>query len=577
VDLLELTFRSTPPGTDEASRVGFEKVDFRSHARNRPETFSPFDNYYFEADWPMHPVAEAMLLARAAARRGHFDEVNILWNAKGSTKEAREHLACGIFNKLMIDVADPAITWERQLELHQLWLESFPGTSYFRRVTAQSKILESMTREGVVAESKPTQQKTRRELQIEGWVQSLRDESVHCEELLWVADGQFIGSPMRNGRTLGPASQQLLRAGSSAAGALIDAVDNETLTHCVWYSSRHGGGIHALSVGELADALLHKITGLQMYGSTRERKAKWQEWWKIVRERGEEEALVAIVLNPATRSQESLDKLLTRFPNRISDACAAVRNETNRGVRVGLLQIVDERAGAQGIPFLIEEIANGPYLHGRIEAARLLLKRGDDRGLDSFVKKWQSGSGFEETPDPNYPGSADSSISDGNEDAAEALLDLVLTSNRADAIAALAPGFMKRPERFRKAFLFAIERHGREAIDAANNTAKKTIEDCLQSMLVDLLDDTNVHFAEEDLIVDGKYARQKTVRAADRAARMLHELFPSVYPYEAFHPRVDRDRNIVEIKNVWRKTHGMELLPVPPVAPTEPGPESRSK
>ncbi len=116
LDLRREMLTATPASTPEHERVVHERWDIAQYAREVGKDLTEPDDggtrYYMSPSTPMDPRGEALILARACARRGLENEVEELFDAVGSVEEARNELADGLLVHLDMDSADLACTPE---------------------------------------------------------------------------------------------------------------------------------------------------------------------------------------------------------------------------------------------------------------------------------------------------------------------------------------------------------------------------------------------------------------------------------------------------------------------------------
>ena len=88
----------------------------------------------------------------------------------------------------------------------------------------------------------------------------------------------------------------------------------------------------------------------------------------------------------------------------------------------------------------------------------------------------------------------------------------------------------------------------------------REVQATIEKLLVAELDDT-----AEQIGVSGSWNGKSFTdpRICDVAANVLSELKPRKYRFDLGAPLMQRDRNIVELKNVWRAVEGMPPLPLP--------------
>lgn len=503
----------------------------------------------------MHPAAEALLMARACARRGLDDAVNTLHDAVGDLARATEQIASGLYHHLCINFADPSMMREELLERHQCWLDSFPMNPLREQVANQAKRLKE-----VIASDKLCKEGTDA---VENLVFALRDE-FHPVNVLR-DDGHFVPSTaLKN--PCGPC-EQLRKLGIKAAPALVAAVGDETLTRCVWYSSRYGGSFWILSVGEFAEELLMQISGLEVYGAPDERKTQWRDWWEKAAENGEAASLSYLAASGTHTSVGAAKRLLERCPGHLEEVMKGARKTENTWVRRSLVKLLAEHKEESVAVFLLEELKESQDVPTRVVAARALLDRGSRYGLDIFAAAWATGLLPEETHPEVSPKVAEFDRASANQAAWASVTDFLLKSGDVAVVMSVGQDLLKRPSSIRRVVLDTL-RHSelQEFVERAAKSARETIEKSVEKALVELLEDTDCHVGTSySFNYRGAWISLQDPRTCDLAACSLSSYWPCRYDFDPIRPPRGRDRQNVSLRNLWRKGQGIPLLDVPAV------------
>lgn len=577
LSLIKVTLTKTPAGKPEHERVGTNAVDMAAHARDYARRVAagggePYKlDYYMRPDATMTPRAEALLLARALQRRGLTAEVHALWKASEPRSDADYELGKGFAYGLTLDFTDPALTRETILANHRKWLDAYPGHYFHKFVKKKVEILERMVEEDRVGREKAPGGETAQEREVLDLIFALRDERRPVK--YWWSDGHYVPAKAPEPEEGSRPSVRLAMLGTRAAPALVEAVGDETFTRTVWYSSRHGGGLRLITVGSFAERILEEVSGLRFYGRTEERKARWQNWWKGISEKGEEGMLAELAARGDHSSGEAAKRLLGRWPKRVPDVIAGARKARNRGVRKELVGIVAGQKGEKVTEFLLEELEKGPYVPARVDAALALLDRGRQEGLVHFKKEWRTAAAPKEKRQPGVPKAVadfDFSIAQGN--ARQAMARFLLASGDPEAVRIVGKDLLRFPSRVRYAILESL-RYG-ELADFLKRAAPKKqaeIEKELEGILVLLLDDSHRHGGSFGVSAPGGSATLRDPTTADLAATTLFSWWPDRYSFDPRGPSRLRERRILGLKNRWRERNGLGPIKIPPF------PDVRSK
>lgn len=569
VDLTRITLVKTGPGKAEHERVGFEAVDLAQYARvlaRRFEDADYADSHYLRPDATMAPRAEALLLARACARRGLTEEVGLLWKSIDLTK-AREEVGQGLRSQLCMHFADKEPDWAELLRRHRQWLESFPKDWGRKAVDERATILQRMiTEERAYQKRRAGKGKSE---SAEDLIHRLRHERYPVKHAL--VDGYYLTSAdvVDDKRPV----SRIRKLGFAAVPALIEAVDDTSLTRCVWYHSRYGGSFWVVSVGSFARELLEEIGGVTFYGSSEEVQASWRKWWDSVSVEGEEATYAELAARGDHTSVPAARRLLARWPKNIGTVIRGTRVAENRWVRQQLMALLADRDAEEVVTFLIDEAMRGPYVTARVDAARMLLARGRDDGVQVFIREWSTAADPRERPQPGVPKSVrDFDLRIAKDEARGAMAALLLQCGSPDAISTVAKGLAEAPARVRAAVVEAVLGHDVESLlQYAKPDHRPGIEQGIEDILATLLSDHNGMGGSRGMRLGDTWVSLLNPRTGDLAALAMSALWPERYAFDAKGPSTLRDRRLRQLENVWRARKGKDPLPVPPV------PDVRSK
>lgn len=567
LDLTRETHKATPEDTPEHERVRYEPWDMAQCARDLAKGLAEPDDlsrrYYMSPSAPMHPRAEALLLARACGRRGLESEVERLVGAVGPAQRALSELADGFRVLLSLDFANPALTSADLLQRHQRWLDAFPQGWGRKHVLERMKLLEKMVKEDRAGKDRVARGQPAKAKVIADLIFSLRDEYHPVKE--WFVNGYFVPTTAEKPEDGSRPSDRLRKLGPEAVPALIEAITDENLTRTVWYSSRYGGSFRIVPVGTFAGELLQEESGLEFYGDDRERQANWRSWWNTVSEKGQEAALAEIAARGDSASERGAKRLLKRWPGRAGDVIKGIRRATNRHYRQGLVKIVSEVKAESVTEFLLEELRNGPYVGARVDAARGLLDRGRREGVETFVKEWATVARPREKPQPGVPPAVkdfDYAIAQGA--ARQQMAEFLLASGDLEAVRTVGRELMSQPVSVRIGVFESLKRDTlAKTLERAKPGARDLLEREFERILGELLEDTYRHNGSFGFSYGDGFVTLHDPLVVDRAACRLHQLWPDRYRYDPKGPTRLRQRRLADVKNVWRKRFGLDPVEVP--------------
>jgi hypothetical protein len=485
-----------------------------AHASDLAERLGELTSgYYMDPDCTMHPKAEVLLMARACARRGMRQAVRRLWWALTPVDSAVDAFATGLHHQLILAFGERGLARRELLDRHRAWVGQFQSHYYRAHVQRRAEILEDMLAE----EAAPAPTDPARRLIRQLWDQ---DQPLAAWADGWSDEWYFFPPPPAK-LAPGPV-EQLAALGFDAVPGLIDALDDDSLTRCVWYFGRYGGSLQVLPVRLYANYALRAISGLALFHSPfddpGEAKQTWSRWWELVSRRGEEEALADLASEGGTACVAAAIRLLDRWPRRFRSVLAGAERAQDAYVRECLIRTVATCPGEGVTAALVDELKK-PRALTRIEAAEALLARGRREGLYHYMRMWLEQDPFERAYGMNRE------LGD--------VARLLLTSRDPEAVAALRRGLFTRPSMRRHVLgmLLANELSRLVASEVPQARAEAELEGHMEGVLLDLLDD-----------LEPLDESRSEVRVADRAARRLAEFWPSRYSFDVTAPLDARDR-----------------------------------
>ena len=322
-----------------------------------------------------------------------------------------------------------------------------------------------------------------------------------------------------------------------------------------------------LTVGDCSLIILERTLPDEGSGTKRDVEAKKnvQAWYAEFKTKGEKHVLIDGTRQGDDSSFEQAKRLLDRYPDAALPAILiGIKAARTWYIRDYLVQLVADIKNDSPIPFLLEEVKEGPYSNGRIIAARSLSRRGRPEGLAAMIAEWQ-GQRQARTPPPGEKLDEVEKPDKGMSDVAEFLAG----SDDVDAIKALARDLRKRPVHLRYKVIEALVTPGL----AGFQRRPMALRTAIIELLVAELDDTDAVWGFSTACNNGKHVGDPPI--CDIAAHAMNACDPQAYPFDESAPVARRNKSIVEMKNVWRKEQGLAPLPIPVAHTVTPLPKKK--
>jgi hypothetical protein len=383
-----------------------------------------------------------------------------------------------------------------------------------------------------------------REEQIEELVYQLRDQ--RAEQ--WSDPGSCC--PFGDAREGGSPAHRLVKYGHDAVPRLIAALDDRRFTRCIGWHRSFYFSHYLLRVGDCAEAVLAKIAGRIFWqsrstsgamvkdGEAEAARRKVVAWWESLRARGEVETLAEAVRAGDRDAIAAACTLAERHPEAALPALrAGAEKAGEEWVRAALVEQAGKVPGDEALAFLREHLRQGP-LQARVAAAQGLFGREPDDAVAAMIEAWR---GIDD-PDGGWK-----------------VLEFLIGCRRVEAVRAVAEALPRRAVSLRLAAL--DQWHFGAQVRDSRPTSPET-EDAFDDLLAALLDDREVVWGMSGTRL-GKSIRNPRLcdLAADHLARRLGS---DLFDLEA--TRRDRDRQLVEVANLWRSRRGLPPLPLPATA-----------
>jgi hypothetical protein len=606
-----LTLRKTPDKAPAHERVGYEVRDLAADAAAYLKALRDLETSKKDDPWRrfgerLSERAEVFVLAWACWRHGLDARAAELYdhaaamtgnqrgrNSGGQPEPLPQAVAGDIAHaemwRAVLDFGAPGVSRRQLLERFERLVRNYPESEHAARAVETADLLRKMVKEDTEHAAKrqagkPFEQLSKKE-QIAELIFQLRDQNGHQ----WDQPGACDIFLTRDGKEDTPA-HRLVKYGFDAVPQLIDALEDPRFTRSVGFHRDFCFSHFVLRVGDCAEAILVRIAGRSFYernstyasmykdGMAGKVKEGARAWWAEVQKKGEKAVLVEATAKGDRNSPYQGERLLERYPDAALPALTVgAKASRERWVREALVALSGKVKGNACLPFLLAELKDGPFLAGRLAAARGLHERGRPEGVPAMIAEWE---GRRPAPGAARPEGAPGEADDGPASVA----GFLASCGTVEAIEALGKDLRRRPVDLRetvvKSFaedetpnLFSTEARGPlPPTDAARRDPPERVRAAIERLLVAALDDT-----EERVGMGGVWGRKRfsDPRICDMAGHVLNLLAPRRYPFDLEAPLAERDRARVALKNVWRQAHGQAPLPLPARKAVPPVPEEK--
>ena len=362
-----------------------------------------------------------------------------------------------------------------------------------------------------------------------------------------------------------------MKLGFDAVPILIDALGDRRFTRSVGYHRDFYFSHYVLSVGDCTRAVLEQIAGREFYGrrttssevstdnSADAVKRQVQGWWADVQKKGEKQVLIDAVESGDENSPAQAERLLAKFPDATLAAITSGAPKAKAWARQRLIDLAAEIKGDSPVPFLTQQMKQGSCLAFRVAAARGLLAHKHPECLKAMIEEWKKLSFSRKNGD------------DRDENGSvEELIGLLAGSGSAEAVDVLAEGLEEHPVDVKLSVVSAFGQSGNMSVFATGTggsltPAKVKADDAswraaVEDLLVKALDDD-----ERRLGMSGTWGEKSfsDPRICDVAGQVLWSRWPKKYTFDIAASPAIRDRQRLELKNTWRKQHGLPPLELP--------------
>jgi hypothetical protein len=303
-----------------------------------------------------------------------------------------------------------------------------------------------------------------------------------------------------------------------------------------------------LRIGDCALLVIGKITGREFFNPRKSMHLEEQvdvvkpvvkQWWADFQKHGEKHMLVTGVRMGKRDSIEQGRKLAERFPDAALEALrGGIAHADDDWVKSSLVEIAGTVHG-DGATKQLREYLKARDVWSRVAAARALMDRGDDSGIAATIHTWK-----------NLP------YSDDFDFGVRMLVNFLATCNRPEAVQSLGHELDQKPMSLRLDVLRELSSDTHRG-DGLTPGPVATARD---EVLVRTLDDKTVDYGSSGIWGDKSFSDP---RLCDLAAHRLSEIWKIPDAFDLSGTIKTRDRQLVELKNIWRKKSGLAPLPLP--------------
>ncbi|MDZ4287877.1 MAG: hypothetical protein U0984_07955 [Prosthecobacter sp.] len=439
------------------------------------------------------------------------------------------------------------------LEHFRHFVRLYPGSAHLERAKKTVAMLEKMVAEDAAHPAITDEElaKLPVEAQVREWIFRLRDtHAIHQ-----MSEGVSILWPEPAGvDRKRSAAHRLADIGYPAVPQLIEALVDERFSRSVRCRRSFYFSHEVLTVGDCALQILDQIAGRTFRrGDTAEAsRAGVREWWGKFQHQGERESLIETIEAGTDDPRPLVTKLQKKYPEVVEKAVLAGAAKAASDWRlIQYLELAgDLQTDAAGV-FLLREANAGKTVMIRAAALRQLWKGDSKEVVPLLVEEWR-----------RFPKEAEAQRANGFDD----LVELLCITGDARAIGALAEDWEGRVagQRFHIVSRLGVFMRPREKSDWLSDLKAKAPElsakESAIELLVRALEDTKIEYLSGS---SGDGYSYSCPRICEFALRSLSQITPPTYAFSTKAGRFRRDVERITAANVWRKTHGKPLLPVP--------------
>lgn len=566
-DLETRKWRKTPPGTKDHQKVEYEVADLSKYAASRLESIRDIDQRKRKSSWRSMEMrlserAQVFTLAWSCWRKGHdelaaelYDEAARMGMHSGSgdseIRKVRQRVAVDLGHaemwRAVEEFGEAGTSRVQLLDKFRGIIKNYPECEHIARAKTTVELLEKMVQEDLEHTEQRKRGKSFEELseheQIRELVFQLRDQNGRQMSQPGSCDVFFTLDSLLGHAGKSPA-HQLVKFGYAAVPQLVDALGDRRFSRSVGCHRNFYFSHHVLTVGECARQVLDRIDG---------RGVDHVATLARLKEKGERQILLEEVAVGDKRVLDLAGRLVSKYPDAAFPALAkATRLETELWVRAYLVNLCGSLTGDEPLPFLLEEMKQGPHLMCRLPAAKAVHQRGRPEAVAAMIAEW------------NRP----QTKPDADDERSDELASFLARCGKIEAIAALAKDFVEQPLDLRIDVLVAFSRHGDSPPILRNpyepilpdKSKDKELRTPILRLLLTALEDEDELVGFSNHWGDTEYHNP---RVCDLAGFVLHGMDAKRYPCDLSAPLEQRERDRFAVQNLVRQELGLAAVSSP--------------
>lgn len=562
-DLFIRTFEKTEPNAPKHLQIAYEELNLENEAKTYLNLLQnpPEDDDSRRFGELLNERAEVFVLAWACYRNELESIPQELCNQVISMREFGEKgglidllqkdLGHAMMWRAVLAFEDPAVSRKEILAKFEYIVKYYPKSEHIKRARNAVKILRRMIKEDQAHGKRAKQpEKMSTDEQIADLIFRLRDQN--ARQLSQPGRCDIYDDPQGE---QSPA-HRLVQLGHKAVPKLIEALEDKSFTRSVGYWRGYCFSHYVLRVGDCALEILESIAARQFYSGshidymskddeTASTRKQVEAWWAELQEKGEKRLWIDGAEKGDETSPWQAKRLLERYPDvALEPIIKGAKSAKERWPRVNMVKIATQVEGDGPIAFLTEEMANGPFLGSRIEAAWGLHRKGRPEAVTAMIRVWK------QSESPGDMGVA----------------KFLIVCESVEALQAIREGLSAQDAFFRIRVIWAVQREIRRIKEAIEETSENAPNESLKANAPALFE------AMEELLVsrltdteekEGLSASYGDPRVCDMAGYALWLNWKDKYAFDLNATLKQRNLHRIQCANVWRKQHYLPLLPLP--------------
>ena len=503
---------------------------------------------YFALAWAcwrngLNSDAEKLFQRAKLVTRGNEPPGDSVFHTK-----LEKDIAYGMMWRAVLGFGTPSVSRPQLLAEFEAIATNYPNSEYEQRAKDTVGILTRMVAEDAAhAKVAPTNLDL---LTVEDRVRELIFQLRDQNGQQWSQPGScdiFLDPRGSNS----PAAQ-LVSIGYPAVPQLIPALDNPTFTRSISFWRNFAFSHTVLTVGDCAEAILEKISGQSFYRAASTsgymsnenknaptRKAV-EAWWAEFQKKGEEQMLIEGTEAGDENAPSQAEILVEHYPKTaLKPLIKGTAEATNEWVKARMVQLFEKFDSPEALVFLDKIMREGTASPSVI-AAEILNRKGKHEAIDVMIQKWKDAKTTDEIG---------------------SLAGFLANLDSPEAIEALGQNLAGHSIRDRMGIVNVVGESGTWAGDpSATNRSAATLE-AVETLLVAELQDEGQVMGDGGIRMNKRYVDP---RVCDFAGLFLNLHWPERYDFDLEASLKVRDKQRVECQNVWRRSHNLALISLPP-------------